>query len=109
MKVFECLKKSSEKNVLFIGPEGYGKSTQFKKCYSKILEEYSNIVPIYIDLETSKVINNGVFNSIVNDYCGELNRDNDGAIILKELLKKLMILSFFLQNHQVVVVALGFL
>lgn len=88
MNVFECFEKSCEKNILFIGPDGYGKSTQLKNCCSKILQQYSNVVPLYIDLEASKVINNGIFSCIINKYCGELNKDFDGKVLLTELLHK---------------------
>lgn len=92
MTVFECVSNSLKNNILFIGPDGYGKSTQLINCYKKIIEAKSAVVPIYIDLSDKAVIsacrNGGMFSYILSEYCGFAGDLSNGVFQLKEIFKK---------------------
>lgn len=79
---------NSEKNIFLTAPYGFGKSTHLKNFMKKVLESKNNIIPIYLSLNNTEVINNGIYNTILLDYCGEISSDyEDQLLCLKKVLK----------------------
>lgn len=78
MSIYEEWKKAENKNMFFIAPEGYGKSTQLKDCCRNIINNHKFCIPVYIDLADSNITNkkeDNLFEYVLNNCFGELSED----------------------------------